>query len=184
MARLAMLVAPTDLATCGISVVGGSPGAWLPRIDTMLVLGCKTHSGPSLGAPTTGIFAWVVVRKAWAVKSEMKICPNVLDTSELTAVWAPVELDWSSATVILMVRPSTPPCAFWRAKRAAAPCWAPVKLVAASPVRDVTIPTDTCLAVTPGALAALGEDVAEPELLHPAAASATTSRAPAEADRQ
>jgi hypothetical protein len=146
----------------------------------MLVFGCSPHSGPSLGAPTTGILARVVVRYAWVVKSEMKICPNVFGTRELTAVWAPVGLDWSSATVSLIVRPSTPPSAFCRSKRAAAPCSAPVKLAAAGPVRDVTRPTDTCWAVTPGALAPPDEDVAE---LLQAAVSATMSRLRLQAGR-
>ena len=93
----------------------------------MLVFGWVPHSGPSIGAPTTGTPSCCAIRYAVLVKSETNIRLKTLFSwiSSSTAVPAPCTLEVSSAVTSLSWCPLTPPSAFCMSMRAVAPCTAP-----------------------------------------------------------
>src|SRR5579875_2566303 len=70
--------------------------------------------------------------------------------------WLVAGLVASSLTMSLILRPSTPPWAFWYAMRASADGTMPVYSGAAVPVTGVMSPRVMVLEVTPGALAPAG----------------------------
>src|SRR5579875_131213 len=146
----------------------------------MFVLGCSPHSGPSVGKPTTGTpSCWGSLYAPPEVRSEMKIKPKTCLTStrSATAVWAPVKLLPSSATSSLSLRPSMPPCAFCRAKRASMPLTALGKPLAAGPVKDVSSPIVIELDVTPGELSPAAPAIPAGAIVNAAPSPAATTEA-------
>jgi hypothetical protein len=76
-----------------------------------------------------------------------------LDTKSWVAVRSPVGDDWSSATIMLILRPLSPPAALRALKRARAPLALSLNVDEALPLTEVINPIVIEVAVTPGALA-------------------------------
>src|SRR6516165_9717193 len=90
------------------------------------------------------------------------------NTPLLTRSWAavrsPVTEDWSSAVIMVTLRPLMPPAALRAAKRACAPLAPSAKVDEALPVSEVMYPMVMLSFATPGALALLPDEdpVADP----------------------